>query len=134
VSAFPDDVLRCREDTSGHAPLLIVDDHASFRTTARRLLDCDLFEVVGEAATGAEALTELERLAPQVVLLDVQLPDLDGFAVAEQMAHSSVPPRVLLTSSRSLGDVRGRLALSSAEGFLSKDRLTPESLDKALPR
>lgn len=112
--------------------LLIVDDHAGFRAAARALLDADPFTVVGEAASGGEGLAEVERLGPQVVLLDVQLPDVDGFEVAELMARSPRPPRVLLTSSRALGDVRSRLAASSAIGFLSKDQLSPDSLIRAL--
>ena len=114
--------------------LLIVDDHAGFRTAARALLDVDPFTVVGEAATGDEGLAEVERLSPQVVLLDVQLPDRDGFEVAELMARSPHAPRVLLTSSRSLGDVRTRVAASSAVGFLPKDQLSPDSITRALRR
>ncbi|HET6968216.1 MAG TPA: response regulator transcription factor [Ornithinibacter sp.] len=114
--------------------LLIVDDHAGFRTAARALLDVEPFTVVGEAATGDEGLAEVERLTPQVVLLDVQLPDRDGFEVAELMARSACPPHVLLTSSRSLRDVRARVAASSAIAFLSKDQLSPGSLERALDR
>ncbi len=112
--------------------LLIVDDHAGFRAAARALLDADPFTVIGEAASGGEGVAEVERLCPQVVLLDVQLPDRDGFEVAELMARSPRPPRVLLTSSRSIGDVRSRLAASSAIGFLSKDQLSPGALELAL--
>lgn len=112
--------------------LLIVDDHAGFRAAARALLDVDPFTVIGEAASGGDGLAEAARLCPQVVLLDVQLPDGDGFEVAELMARSPHPPRVLLTSSRSLSDVRGRLAASSAVGFLPKDQLSPASLEQAL--
>ena len=112
--------------------LLIVDDHAGFRAAARALLNADPFTVVGEAASGREALAQVARLGPQVVLLDVQLPDVDGFEVAELMARSPRPPRVLLTSSRALGDVRTRVAASSAVGFLPKDQLSPDSLSRAL--
>ena len=62
--------------------VLIVDDHPSFRATARRLLQAEGFEVVGEAENGAEALRKAGELHPEVVLLDVQLPDLNGFEVA----------------------------------------------------
>ena len=114
--------------------LLIVDDHAGFRAAARALLDAEPFTVIGEASTGGEGLAEVARLCPEVVLLDVQLPDRDGFEVAELMARSPRPPHVLLTSSRSLGDVRARVAASSAVGFLSKDQLSPDSLERALLR
>ena len=114
--------------------LLIVDDHAGFRAAARALLDADPFTVVGEAASGGEGLAEVARLCPEVVLLDVHLPDRDGFEVAELMVRSPRPPHVLLTSSRSIGDVRARVAASSAVAFLSKDQLSPGSLERALHR
>ena len=63
--------------------ILIVDDHPSFRASARVVLESDGFSVVGEAADGASALEECCRLRPQVVLLDVQLPDIDGFDVCD---------------------------------------------------
>jgi DNA-binding NarL/FixJ family response regulator len=66
--------------------LVIVDDHAGFRTSARALLELDQFEVVGEAEDGAGALSEIARLAPEVVLLDIGLPDMSGFDVAERIA------------------------------------------------
>ena len=114
--------------------LLIVDDHAGFRAAARALLDAEPFTVIGEAATGGEGLAEVARLRPEIVLLDVHLPDRDGFEVAELLARSPRPPHVLLTSSRSLGDVRARVAASGAVGFLSKDQLSLDSLERALHR
>ena len=80
--------------------VLIVDDHGGFRESARALLEAEGFTVVGCAADGAAALAAVQRLRPEVVLLDVQLPDLDGFAVAEQLAAVPGPPRVVLISSR----------------------------------
>jgi DNA-binding NarL/FixJ family response regulator len=108
--------------------LLIVDDHAEFRRTARVLLEADGFEVVGEAADGASALDEVERLRPAVVLLDVQLPDLDGFEVAARLALVRDPPRVVLTSSRSVSSFRRRLAQTTALGFIGKSELSGEAL------
>lgn len=61
--------------------VLIVDDHSSFRSSARLLLESEGFEVVGEAADAAAALAQVSPLAPELILLDVQLPDLDGFEV-----------------------------------------------------
>ena len=61
--------------------ILIVDDHPSFRAMARALLQSEGYTIVGEAVDGASALTAVRELHPEVVLLDVQLPDTDGFAV-----------------------------------------------------
>ena len=65
--------------------LLIVDDHAGFRTFARALLESEGYDVVGEAADGASAVAAARRLRPAIVLLDIALPDIDGFAVCEQI-------------------------------------------------
>src|SRR5262249_47718175 len=72
--------------------VLIVDDHEGFRRVARELLEADGVEVVGEAADGESAITEAERLRPQLVLLDVQLPDIDGFEVAARLGQAADPP------------------------------------------
>jgi DNA-binding NarL/FixJ family response regulator len=82
--------------------VLIVDDHARFRALARLLLVADGFDVVGEAGDGAQALVAARALHPDVVLLDVQLPDEDGFAVAGTLAARRPAPAVVLVSSRSL--------------------------------
>src|SRR5437763_2445345 len=84
--------------------VLIVDDHPSFRASARSLLEEEGYEVVGEAADGAEALRAAALLQPDWVLLDVQLPDIDGFEVARRLAISDHPPQVVLTSSRDGAD------------------------------
>jgi CheY-like chemotaxis protein len=74
-----------------HQPMartvLIVDDHAPFRAVARALLQLEGFEVVGEAADALSALEAVGRLRPDVVVLDIQLPDLDGFEVARQSSR-----------------------------------------------
>lgn len=111
--------------------LLIVDDHAGFRRVARALLQGDGFDVVAEAADGQEALAEAARVEPAVVLLDVHLPGPDGFAVSERLASLSFAPKVVLTSSRPVSDVRSRLARSSAVAFLPKDKLSGRSLTEA---
>lgn len=112
--------------------LLIVDDHAGFREVARALLDGDAFDVVGEAEDGAEAVAQSRLLAPAVVLLDVHLPDIDGFEVTTRLAELDPPPAVVLTSSRPLAEMRRRLADSVARGFLPKDELSVESLVEVL--
>jgi DNA-binding NarL/FixJ family response regulator len=112
--------------------VLIVDDHAAFRAAARGQLEGDGFEVVGEAADGLAALSECARVSPDVVLLDVRLPGLDGFGVARELAREAAPPRVVLVSSRSRNAYRRRLAEASISGFLNKSELSGESLGPLL--
>ena len=73
--------------------VLVVDDHAEFRRSARALLEAEGFAVVGEAAGGREAIAAVRRLRPEIVLLDIQLPDLDGFVVAQRLALGPDPRR-----------------------------------------
>jgi two-component system nitrate/nitrite response regulator NarL len=108
--------------------VLIVDDHAIFRAQARRLLDAAGFEVVGEAADGASAVASARRLRPTVVLLDVQLPDFDGFEVARRLAEAGVGAVTVLISTRDSSAYRRRLAASPARGFISKIELSGASL------
>jgi DNA-binding NarL/FixJ family response regulator len=110
------------------ARVLIVDDHAPFRSLARRLLVVGGFQVVGEAADGAEALSAARDLAPDVVLLDIQLPDVDGFTVAEALAAEVRAPIVVLVSSRALLDYGHRVDASTARGFIAKADLSGETL------
>jgi two-component system nitrate/nitrite response regulator NarL len=108
--------------------VLIVDDHVDFRLFARSLLQAGGFEVVGEAQDGASALAAARALKPLLVLLDVQLPDTDGFAVCEQLAADDEPPAVVLTSSRDASSYRRRLGDSSARGFIAKAELSAAAL------
>lgn len=108
--------------------MLIVDDHDDFRDAASELLEAEGFAVVGGVADGLSALAAVERLRPEVVLLDVQLPDLDGFAVAERLAAASNPPRVVLISSRDAAAYGPRLEAVRAHGFLAKRELSGASL------
>lgn len=105
--------------------LVIVDDHDSFREWARQLLDHEGFEVLGLAADGRSAIELVERLRPDVVLLDVQLPDISGFDVAERLAGQVA---VVLTSSRSAADYGTRVQQSAAKGFVAKAELSSETL------
>jgi DNA-binding NarL/FixJ family response regulator len=110
--------------------VLIVDDHPSFRATARALLEAEGFDVVGEAETGTDALARAAELHPDVVLLDVQLPDLDGFAVAARLAASNgaepgAPgPAVILVSSRDASDYGSLIGECGARGFVAKGDLS----------
>ncbi len=108
--------------------VLIVDDHPEFRVSARALLEADGYEVVGEAEDGASALRLVEELRPAVVLLDIALPDLDGFAVADQLATHGEPPAVVLVSSREGSSYGPRLTDARVRGFVSKRHLSGATL------
>jgi CheY-like chemotaxis protein len=110
------------------ATVLIVDDHSDFRASASALLEAEGFAVVGTVADGGAAVSAVERLRPDVVLLDIQLPDLDGFAVAERLATMRDPPRVVLISSRDARSYGPRLERASVCGFLAKRELSGASL------
>jgi CheY-like chemotaxis protein len=112
--------------------VLIVDDHASFRTSAKALLDADGYHVVGEASDGEHALEEIVRLCPDVVLLDIQLPGIDGFEVAGRVAAGANPPQVVLTSTRDPEDFGGLVAGSAARGFIAKADLSGAALTALL--
>ena len=108
--------------------VLIVDDHDGFRESARALLEAEGFAVVGDAADGAAAAMEVARLRPDVVLLDVQLPDVDGFVVAERLAAGPGPPRVVLISSRDAAAYGRRVDAAPVCGFLAKRELSGAAL------
>jgi DNA-binding NarL/FixJ family response regulator len=108
--------------------LLIVDDHSGFRSLARRLLDAGGFDVVGEAATGQAAVTAARELRPDVVLLDIQLPDIDGFEVTARLADGEAAPVVVLTSTRDRADYGERVERCGARGFIPKAELSGVAL------
>jgi DNA-binding NarL/FixJ family response regulator len=105
---------------------IVVDDHAAFRASARRLLELSGFEVVGEAGNGASGLELARRVEPALVLLDVALPDMSGFDVADALAGS--PAAVVLVSSRDPQDLGRRARDTGALGFIPKDKLSEASL------
>jgi DNA-binding NarL/FixJ family response regulator len=112
--------------------VLIVDDHEPFRRRARQLLEAEGYLVVGEAADGPNAIEASDRLRPDIVLLDVRLPGMDGFAVAERLAGEPDPPAVVLISSRGEEAYRRRLQTTPARGFIGKTELTGECLASLL--
>jgi DNA-binding NarL/FixJ family response regulator len=109
--------------------VLIVDDHPSFRLTARALLEAEGYEVVGEAESGVQALRLAAELLPDLVLLDVQLPDFDGFEVAARLSGGNGhAPDIVLTSSRDASDFGPLIAQSGARGFVPKAELSGGAL------
>lgn len=108
--------------------VLIVDDHPAFRAAARALLEADGFDVVGESATGTEGLAAVIQLRPDLVLLDVGLPDLDGIEVAGRLKACPDAPAVVLTSSRDVTDYPPHLENCGARGFIAKAELSGPAL------
>jgi DNA-binding NarL/FixJ family response regulator len=117
-------IFRPACNDAGVPRLLIVDDNAGFRSRARAVLEAEGFEVLGEAATGAEGVAAAMRLKPEVVLLDVQLPDLDGFEIARQLAALDSGLEVVLTSSRDRSDYGSLVSESAVRGFIPKAELS----------
>ncbi|MEA2252773.1 MAG: hypothetical protein QOI62_2159 [Solirubrobacteraceae bacterium] len=112
--------------------VLIVDDHPTFRATARLLLEAEGYDVVGEAPDGTTGVSEASRLNPDVVLLDVNLPDLDGFQVAQRITANADAPAVVLTSSRDSCDFGPLVSGSGARGFISKGDLSGAAIAELL--
>jgi len=111
--------------------VLIVDDHQGFRAMARRMLEAEGHEVVGEAADGAAALVEAERCAPDVVLLDLHLPDTSGLAVAERLTAGPGAPAVVLTSTHDEEELEELARQRGARAFVPKARLSGQALAAA---
>jgi DNA-binding NarL/FixJ family response regulator len=112
--------------------LLIVDDHPSFRASARMLLESEGFEVIGEAEDGRSALAAVEALRPDVILLDVQLPDIDGLEVAARLTANGSGPAIVLTSSRDLADLGPLRDRCDVRGFIPKGELSGAALEALL--
>jgi DNA-binding NarL/FixJ family response regulator len=112
--------------------VLIVDDHPSFRANARALLEAQGFEVVGEAEDAATALARAAELRPEVVLLDVQLPDGTGFDVAARLSANGRRPRIVLVSSRDRSDFGRLVDEAPVAGFIPKAELSGPRLAQLL--
>src|SRR5687768_16499569 len=112
--------------------VLIVDDHPSFRGTAKTLLESEGFDVVGEAADGASAIEAAMSLRPDVVLLDVHLPDINGFKVAATLTRNGGRSAVVMTSSRDARDFGPLVEQIGARGFIAKAELSGATLSALL--
>jgi DNA-binding NarL/FixJ family response regulator len=130
--------IRADPDSSGatgwhDAPVrrpsvLIVDDHEAFRQSARDLLEAEGFEVVGTSPDGRAAISATAVLGPDVVVLDIHLPGIDGFAVATELAALPRPPAVVLTSSRAASSFGALIDEAPVRGFLAKHELSGAAL------
>lgn len=113
--------------------VLIVDDHECFRTSVRKLLEAEGFDVVGEAGDGSSAQALSAALEPDLILLDVQLPDIDGFEVATRVTGcGGGAPAVILTSSREACDFGPLVRGCGARGFVAKGDLSGATLRELL--
>jgi DNA-binding NarL/FixJ family response regulator len=121
-----------RDNDSPRPTVLIVDDHAVFRSTVRALLEYDGFEVVGEAGDGEAGVSAAVRLQPDVVLLDVRLPDIDGFAATERLVAGGSESAIVLTSSSDDPLYPDRARRSGARGFVAKHDLSGAALLRLL--
>ena len=110
--------------------VLIVDDHKGFRSVVRTLLEAEGYDVVGEAEDGASAIAAAAELLPMVVLLDVQLPDMDGFEVCSRL-RTAGHTNVVMTSSRDWSECR-LAEKNGARGFIPKGELSGAALGAML--
>jgi DNA-binding NarL/FixJ family response regulator len=120
--------LDLQDNRSMPTSVLIVDDHPGFRASARRMLEASGFAVVGEAADGAAAIAAVGELGPDLVLLDVQLPDFDGFEVATRLRALGEKTEIVLTSSRDRCEFGSAVDESPARGFIAKADLSGQAL------
>lgn len=109
--------------------VLVVDDHAGFRDEVRRFLGLLGYSVVAEAADGASAVEAARRFCPDIILLDVVLPDVDGFGVARQLAAEGSSAAVILISTRDATDYGARVAACGAVGFIAKADLSSATFE-----
>ncbi|HEY7603002.1 MAG TPA: response regulator transcription factor [Gaiellaceae bacterium] len=112
--------------------VLVVDDHPSFRRSASALLTAEGYDVVAEAEDGASAVALAGEVGPDLVLLDIQLPDMDGFAVAERLLAGDPELEIVLVSSRDRSSYGPLIEASGARGFLAKGDLSGPALGMLL--
>ncbi len=114
--------------------ILIIDDDSRFRTQARDVLESDGFVVIGEAVDGASGLDAAHSLQPDFVLLDIGLPDIEGFEVARNLAIDGPPPLVVMTSSRDARAYGRRLTNGHSLGFIPKEQISGAAIRALVDR
>lgn len=109
---------------------LIIDDNERFLEAARSRLDAEDVEVIGVATTGADVLAQIDKLRPDVVLVDINLGDENGFELIRELVvrHPWLQDRLVLISTRAEEDYADLIAASPARGFLSKSQLSAAAL------
>lgn len=126
--------LHCAEVGWVSTRIVIIDDDPSFLATVRVLLEAEGFVVAGEALSGLDGVAAVAALEPDIVLVDVNLPDIDGFEVVERLGDGPGTPPAVLISSRAAGDFGKLVESSRARGFISKADITGEALAELLER
>jgi len=119
-------------ETVSGTRVLIVDDHPAFRASAQALLESEGCDGVTSVASGEEALDVLKTSSPDIVLLDLYLPRLDGVSVSEQIALMDEPPAVILISSHDEAGLEERVISAPVRGFLAKRELAWTSIARLL--
>jgi DNA-binding NarL/FixJ family response regulator/class 3 adenylate cyclase len=127
--ADEEEAAAAAEDSAGQIRVLLVDDQALVRTGFRMILDAEEdMDVVGEAANGKEALSEARRLRPDVVLMDVRMPELDGIeATRRLLANDGINSKVVMLTTFDMDEYVYEALQAGASGFLLKDA-PPEQL------
>lgn len=111
---------------------VIVDDHPRFRKLARLILERAGYTVLGEAADAASGISTARELTPDVVLLDVNLPDGSGFDVADHLCEDDPSPAIVMTSTYGSSDYESLARSSGARGFVPKDELSGAAISRVL--
>jgi DNA-binding NarL/FixJ family response regulator len=114
------------------ASVLIIDDHSGFRAHARRMLECEGYRIVGEAGDAASAVEAARTLEPELALVDVYLPDSNGFELASRLGALEAAPAVVLTSSHDGADFAKCVSECGARGFVPKAELSREAIEEVL--
>jgi two-component system, NarL family, response regulator DegU len=112
--------------------VIIADDHPAVRHGVRRILSrYEDIEVIGEAETGEQAIWLVEKFKPDVLLLDIELPDIKGFEVARRLTEAHIPTRTLALSAYSNKNYIRSMLTYGAAGYLTKEEV-PYSIIQAI--